>query len=123
MHEFSYLQDRAMNQVTYRLIVHVHQFSYFIVRHLFYIAIIDHFVLLGRQDLQKFFHPGNIITSSLIFQKLVFYGILRLKNRFYCLYLIIFNTFFEQIEQFVFQRYKKVTFYIIYFPLFGTIFI
>ena len=94
MHEFSYLQDRAMNQVTYRLIVHVHQFSYFIVRHLFYIAIIDHFVLLGRQDLQKFFHPGNIITSSLIFQKLVFYGIFRLKNRFYCLYLIIFNPFF-----------------------------
>ena len=80
MHEFSYLQDRAMNQVTYRLIVHVHQFSYFIVRHLFYIAIIDHFVLLGRQDLAKVFHPGNIITSSLIFQKLVFYGIFRLKT-------------------------------------------
>ena len=96
MHEFSYLQDRAMNQVTYRLIVHVHQFSYFIVRHLFYIAIIDHFVLLGRQDLQKFFHPGNIITSSLIFQKL-----------FYCLYLIIFNTFLNRSNSSFFNDTKR----------------
>ena len=123
MHEFSNLQNRAMNQVTNGLVVHVHQLAYFVVRHFFYIAIIDHFVLLGRQDLQKIFHPGDIIAGSFVFQVLVFYGIFRLKNRFYCLYLIIFNTFFEQIEQFVFQRYKEVTFYIIYFPLFGTIFI
>ena len=113
MHEFSNLQDRAMNQVTNGLVVHVHQFAYFVVRHFFYIAIIDHFVLLGRQDLQKFFHLYYIIMSSFFFKELLLNGIFRLKNRLYCLYLIIFNTFFEQIEQFVFQRYKEVIFYII----------
>ena len=68
MHEFSNLQNRAMNQVTNGLVVHVHQLAYFVVRHFFYIAIIDHFVLLGDKTCKSFFTRATLLLAVSFFR-------------------------------------------------------